>query len=203
MFRFSKIVLLGLMAMFAACAALLYLRMRLAAPTGKLEISVSGASRKPPELSPGEPPTNPTLTIEELLADPQSHSHTMVRVSGCYVTMFEMSELSPCGEIFHIGKPFVKDEGDQHIWVGSARDFELLEKIRQREKLRTVKLLFAYDKGRDSRAWQKLEASTSSEVVLLGQFETKAQGFGFGHQGAYAHELILVDVMNGETIPKR
>lgn len=55
MSRFSKTVLVGLIAVFVVSAGLLYLRMRLAMPTGKLEISVSGANREP-EFPLGEPP---------------------------------------------------------------------------------------------------------------------------------------------------
>jgi hypothetical protein len=157
---------------------------------------------------------NPTLTVEELLANPQSHSHTMVKVSGCYVMILEVSVLHSCGREF-LDRPF-----GQLIWVESAEDVEAIEQVRERAQVRTMeklrknpaagKFLFAYDKGRDSRAWQKLEPSTSnpSGVVLLGQFETEAQvpepmRFGFGHLGAYTHELILVDVLRSETPPKR
>jgi hypothetical protein len=55
MSRFSKTVLVGLIAVFVVSPGLLYLRMRLARPTGKLEISVSDANREP-EFPPGEPP---------------------------------------------------------------------------------------------------------------------------------------------------
>jgi hypothetical protein len=54
MSRFSKNVLIGSVALVVAFAALLYFRMRLAAPTDKLEISISDANREP-ELPPGEP----------------------------------------------------------------------------------------------------------------------------------------------------
>jgi hypothetical protein len=72
MSRFSKTVLVGLIAVFVASAGLLYLRMRLASklalPTGKLEISVSDAKREP-ELPPGEPPaiefTAPNMSASE------------------------------------------------------------------------------------------------------------------------------------------
>ncbi len=55
MARFSKTVLVGVIAVFVVSAGLLYLRMRLSRPTGKLEISVSDANREP-EFPPGEPP---------------------------------------------------------------------------------------------------------------------------------------------------
>jgi len=54
MSRFSKNVLIGSVALFVAFAALVYFRMRLVAPTDKLEISISDANGDP-ELPPGEP----------------------------------------------------------------------------------------------------------------------------------------------------
>lgn len=55
MSRFSKTVLVGLIAVFVG-SGLFYLRMRLAMPTSKLEKSVSDAKREP-ELPTGELPT--------------------------------------------------------------------------------------------------------------------------------------------------
>lgn len=68
-----------------------------------------------------------------------------------------------------------------------------------------IELLFAYDKRRNSRVWHKLPKNTlSSEVVLLGQFETSAYSGGrFGHLGAYPNELILVDVLGNGPTAKR
>jgi hypothetical protein len=54
MSRFSKNVLIGSVALVIAFAALLYFRMRLVAPTDKLEISISDGNGEP-ELPPGEP----------------------------------------------------------------------------------------------------------------------------------------------------
>ena len=54
MSRFSKIALIGSVTLVVAFAALLYFRMRLVAPTGKLEISISDANGDP-WLPPGEP----------------------------------------------------------------------------------------------------------------------------------------------------
>lgn len=51
---FSKNVLIGSVALVVAFAALLYFRMRLVAPTDKLEISISDGNREP-MLPPGEP----------------------------------------------------------------------------------------------------------------------------------------------------
>jgi hypothetical protein len=54
MSRFSKVVLIGSVAVCAAFAAFLYFRTRFAIPAGKLEMTASDADRKP-ELPPGEP----------------------------------------------------------------------------------------------------------------------------------------------------
>jgi hypothetical protein len=54
MSRFSKNVLIGSITLVVAFAALLYFRMRLVAPTDKLEISISDANGEP-WLPPGEP----------------------------------------------------------------------------------------------------------------------------------------------------
>ena len=53
---------------------------------------------------------------------------------------------------------------------------------------------------RESRAWDKTPAGgvLGSEMVLLGQFETGEPGRGFGHGGAFANELLLVDVLSTE-----
>jgi hypothetical protein len=151
----------------------------------------------------------PSFTVEELLANPQGHSHTMVKVSGCFVTGFEKVALQSCSSKGHL----------QQIWVEDARFAEEWKKLAlpsmpdtTPEKLQNraaERELFAYDEGRNARAWQKLEASTSQdqmilEVVLLGQFETIAPRvpepmyLGFGHLNAYTHELILVDVLSSQ-----
>jgi len=156
----------------------------------------------------------PTLTVEELLANPQSHSHTMVKVSGCFVAGFEKVVLQSCSS---------KNQAQQ-IWVEDAGFLEEMKKgslpgmpeptPRELKSPAAKKVLFAYDEGRNSRAWQKLAASMSqdqmvSDVVLLGQFETIAPRdpvpmyLGFGHLGAYAHELILVDVLSSQTSSSR
>src|SRR5882724_6509906 len=54
MSRLSKNVLIGLVTVVVAFAALLYVRMRFALPTDKLEIPVSSTNREP-EWPPGEP----------------------------------------------------------------------------------------------------------------------------------------------------
>ena len=39
--------------------------------------------------------TAPTISVEELLANPQSHAHSMVKVSGCFVLGRESVTLRP------------------------------------------------------------------------------------------------------------
>jgi hypothetical protein len=112
---------------------------------------------------------------------------------------FEISVLQPCGST----------NPPQRIWVEDAEFAEAMKKLRLRlshegktgelKNLATEKLLFTYDDERNSRAWQKLKSSSNwGEVVLLGQFETSApQGSSrYGHLSAYAHELILVEVLS-------
>lgn len=145
------------------------------------------------------PFTKDTYSVEELLVNPQSFAHTVVSVSGCYMSGFEMSALTAC------------DSRSGLIWVEGAGAIEEMKKLRlhlrhqgKLDELMSIEtfgkeeLLFAYDERRNSRAWNKLPRSTlRSEVVLLGQFETSDyKRSGFGHLGAYPNELILVDVLS-------
>jgi hypothetical protein len=149
----------------------------------------------------------PSLTVEELLVSPKTYSHSLVKVSGCYVSGFEKSVLQPCGNT----------NQSERIWVESAAAIYLelkrptlpgMPEPTPEELMSSAngKILFEYDEGRNSRAWQRLESSSSrdpkaSQVVFLGQLETIAPGvpktmeLGFGHLNAYPHELILVDVL--------
>jgi hypothetical protein len=90
--------------------------------------------------------------------------------------------------------------GGHVIWVENA---ELLHSLQQLpitelpEFLRTS-LMFQYDEARNRTAWGKLVPPSASsrffsgEVTVTGQFET---GYGgYGHMGAYSHQLILMDV---------
>ncbi len=153
--------------------------------------------------------TDPTLSVEELLANSQSHAHTMVKVSGCFVLGLESVTLRPCN---------AREPGDA-IWVEDARFVQEMQKHRLPdvpdaipkglEKPAIKKELFTYDERRNAEAWKKLRPSsdpeqTVSKVVLLGQFETVAQQIapetqsGFGHLDAYSHELILADVLSNK-----
>jgi hypothetical protein len=153
--------------------------------------------------------TSPTLSVEELLANPQSHAHTIVKVSGCFVLGLESVTIRPCS---------ASEPGDA-IWVEDTRLVREIQKHRLPdvpdvtpkglEKPAIKKDLFTYDERRNAEAWKKLKPlpypeQTVLEVVLLGQFETVPQQVapatqsGFGHLGAYSHELILADVLSNK-----
>src|SRR3981189_360981 len=55
--------------------------------------------------------TAPTVSVEELLANPQSYAHTMVNASGCFVRCLEGMSLRSCG---------ASGMGEA-IWVEDAR----------------------------------------------------------------------------------
>ncbi len=149
--------------------------------------------------------TAPTLSVEELLANPQSHAHTMVRVSGCFVLGLESVTIRPCS---------ASEPGDA-IWVEDAKFVQEMQKHRLPdvpgaipkglEKPAINRQLFAYDEKHNAEAWKELKPSsdrkqTVLEVELLGQFETAAVPVmgqsAFGHLGAYSHELILANVLS-------
>jgi hypothetical protein len=150
-----------------------------------------------------------TLSVEELLANPQGHAHTMVKVSGCFVLGLESVTLRPCGA----------GESGEAIWVEDAKFVQEMQKHmlpdvpevipKGLEKPATKRDLFSYDERRNAEAWRKLKSSPDREqavleVMLLGQFEVVAQQVpamtqsGFGHLGAYSNELILADVLSSK-----
>ena len=161
------------------------------------------------------PFTKDVYSVEELLGNPQSFTHTMVTVGGCYVDNFEISVLVSC------------DRPAGPIWVESAKFAKEINKLRRElphqgkpGELMTIGkqgLLFTYDERRDSRAWHKLSEGNgetmttttighiaASKVVLLGQFETsELPGGEFGHLSSYSNELILLDVLNIEASTNR
>jgi hypothetical protein len=147
----------------------------------------------------------PTLSVEELLANPQSYAHTMVNASGCFVRGLESMTLRSCGAS-GMGKA---------IWVENARFVQEMQKHRLPdvpdampkglERPAINRQLFTYDEKHNAEAWKELKPSsdreqTVLEVELLGQFETAAVPLvaqsAFGHLGAYSHELILADVLS-------
>lgn len=107
----------------------------------------------------------------------------------------------------------------QSIWVEDAQveqDETWFSRALPELKSRPgAKLFFQYDEARNLRVWKKLndllrKDDMASNVVLVGQFETIAPqtpnpmtGSGFGHEGSYAHELILVDVLDSKSNPAR
>jgi len=144
------------------------------------------------------PAVDSILTVEELLANPQGHSHAVVEVRGCVLRGFEVLVLHPCGSL----------NRTQTIWLDDAKSEQeqtTINRLHPEYKLPPgTKLFFQFDEARNSRAWNKLDASLldasfkdniASDIVLVGQFET---GSGFGHLGAYTHELILVDVLGNK-----
>lgn len=180
-------------------------------------LSVSGCNRSSaPDIAP-----IPSLSAEDLVATPESHAHSMIKVTGCFVMGFEMVALQPCAS---------KNPADR-IWVESPAMIEEIRKHRLPEvpeatppELRSSPselkssakgmVLFEYDAGRNSKAWKKLEslwalAPPAPQVVLVGQFETialrapRTKGSGFGHLGAYAHELILLDGLDSKPSTTR
>ena len=149
--------------------------------------------------------TAPTLSVEELLANPQSHAHTMVKVSGCFVLGLESVTIRPCS---------ASEPGDA-IWVEDTKFFKEMQKQRLPdmpdaipkglEKPAINRQLFAYDEKHNAEAWKELKPSSEQDqtvlaVELLGQFETAAVPVmgqsAFGHLGAYSHELILAAVLS-------
>lgn len=149
--------------------------------------------------------TAPTLSVEELLANPQRHAHTMVKVSGCFVLGLESVTILPCST----------SEPSDGIWVEDTKFVQEMQKHRLPdvpdvipkglEKPAIIRQLFAYDEKHNAEAWRELKPSshreqTVLEAELLGQFETAAVPVmgqsAFGHLGAYSHELILADVLS-------
>jgi hypothetical protein len=138
------------------------------------------------------------VPVELVVARPQSYAHQLVTIRGCYFHGYEVSALGSC-----------HDTRRGHvIWVENA---ELLHSLQHLpitglpEYLRTS-LVFQYDEARNRTAWRKLVPPSASslsssgvEVTVTGQFET---GYGgYGHMGAYAHQLVLMDVPRRPTAP--
>ena len=136
-----------------------------------------------------------TLTVEKLLANPQGHAHVVFKVRGCVYRGFEILVLYPCDSPNLAPSIWLDDAETQYAFA----KFNLLH---PESKVPITELRFRFDRSRNSRAWKKLNAllenNITSEIVLLGQFET---GSGFGHMGAYPHELILVDVLDNKSNP--
>lgn len=149
--------------------------------------------------------TAPSVSVEELLANPQGYAHTMVRASGCFVRGLESMTLRSCG---------ASGMGEA-IWVEDAQFVQEMQKHRLPdvpdaipkglERPAINRQLFTCDEEHNAEAWKELKPSldreqTVLEVELLGQFETAAVPLmaqsAFGHLGGYSHELILADVLS-------
>lgn len=151
--------------------------------------------------------TAPTLSVEELLANPQSHAHSMVRVSGCFVLGLESVTLPPCGAGESGGTIRIEDARFVQEMLKHRLPDAPVPMPKGLEEPAIKKELFNYDERRNAETWKKLKPLPDREqavleVVLLGQFEIVAEQFpletqsGFGHLGAYSHELILADVLS-------
>ena len=98
--------------------------------------------------------TAPNLSVEELLANPQSHAHTMVKVSGCFVLGLESVTIRPCS---------ASEPGDA-IWVEDTRLVQEMQKHRLPdvpdaipkglERPAIKKKLFIYDERRNAETWK-------------------------------------------------
>lgn len=173
-------------------------------------------------------PIKDVYSVEDLVANPQDFSHTMVKVRGCFwsdvgsVTDNAESLLKQCGRAWptpsnvYDQRPY-KDFYDHVISVDNA---ELLYQMNwlklnakdpdELEALKDLPIeepLFDYDEKRNSRAWQKLLKGRSlndsltdygSDVVLLGQFETSSW-----HVSPTSNGLILVDVLSNKATTTR
>src|SRR5262245_7152872 len=126
--------------------------------------------------------TVPELSVEELLANPQSYSHMMVSVTGCCVWGVESVTLRPCHS----------KELENAIWIEDARVVREMEKLRPPdvpdvtpkglERPLAKRMLFAYEEARNDETWKKLKPPPDGEqavleVVLLGQLEAIEQRF--------------------------
>jgi hypothetical protein len=147
----------------------------------------------------------PTVSVEELLGNPQGYAHTMVNASGCFVRGLEGMTLRSCGA----------SAMGEAIWIEDAHFVQEMQKHRLPdvpdaipkglERPAINRQLFKYDEKHNAEAWKELKPSsdrqqTVLELKLLGQFETAAVPLmaqsAFGHLGAYSHELILADVLS-------
>jgi len=160
------------------------------------------------------------VSVEDVLASPQSYYHTMLRVSGCFaeenvrrfsqrffVTLTSQRFLlKPCGS-----KNQAQDSSIEVVNV--VRFVEEMQRVGLlgQETIASVLasdeiLLFNYDSGTNAREWDKLSDELTgkvySKVVFLGQFEAiaprvaESMGLGVGDPKANANELILTKVLS-------
>jgi len=129
--------------------------------------------------------------VEQISANPQAFAHRIVTIPGLYVRGFEISSLSSCGN-GHILDLWVENA------LGVISEAKLNEQLPSRERWDVPILAFKFNKQKNAAAWRKLRSQGyCSDVSVVGQFETNTpKKGGFGHLGAYTHELILLDVLS-------
>jgi len=121
-----------------------------------------------------------------------------VTLQGTYRSGFERSSLLLCA-----------GGHTAELWLEDAYSVFALSKLNERQppsgRWDIPILNFNYNEGKNAAAWGKLRSEGDcSEVTLVGQFETKApKTGGFGHLGAYEHELILLDVLSAKKCEYR
>jgi hypothetical protein len=131
--------------------------------------------------------------VEQIFANPQEFAHRIVTIPGQYKSGFEISSLITCANGHTV-----------ELWVENAsvvRDNAMInEQLQLRERWYSPILSFKFDQQRNDTAWGNLESQGNcSDVTLVGQFETgEPKPGGFGHLGAYSHELILLDVLSSK-----
>jgi hypothetical protein len=140
--------------------------------------------------------TTPNVTAKQVLANPKAYSHKIIKVRGCLYLGFERVVLRPC-------------EGGseaEEMWLENAAIHMQIEGFMQPADSEKPSVIFEYDQNRNLRAWRKLQSLSETnlkapEIMIVGQFETAASDqesskLGFGHLGAYKHELIVQDVLS-------
>ena len=169
-------------------------------------ISITACNRTSPSSA-----SSSEVPIEQVLANPQAYAHRLVTIRGCYFSGFESSLPQPCQDAHR------KDA----IWVEDAAMIHSIDQLQppgirlpERQELRTPSksvLVFQYEDATNRAAWNKLLPEASQpiywlQVAVVGQFETIApqepgpMRSGFGHMGAFGHELILVDVLSSRMV---
>jgi hypothetical protein len=129
MSRFSKVVLIGSVAILVAFAALLYHRLRFATPTGKLEITTSGANSEPEQ--PGEPA--PIKFAEPNMSSPERQTF----LAGEYTVLRKVADL-PRG----IQRLYAVNGGSRIAMADPGERFESTDVITD-PMLPTRRLIFA------------------------------------------------------------
>jgi len=128
--------------------------------------------------------------VEQISANPQAFAHRIVTIQGQYFSGFEISLLHTCGNGHNLD-----------LWMEDASVVAVLARLND---WGGPTLRFKFDEQRNAAAWRKLRSQEGgdarpwcSDVTVVGQFETNTpKKGGFGHLGAYEHELILLNVLS-------